>query len=196
MMINQWRRWMGGVCFSSQECITDENVQEEELEPANTHTHKYIYIYIYNKSHTRWALNPVSVHRPDALQGAPDASGHSPRATCTSRLKVSVGTQWLSTRTCTALWSDSSLSRPDLRSPSVRSTLESIHSRFLPTGCVQSALTGLTQHLVACCVRFPTEEQCNHHVRSRPRASVQHLVRAWNTDRTQPIAPKTTSGHL
>jgi hypothetical protein len=34
IMMNQWWKWVGGVCLGSQECITDENVQVRQLQPC------------------------------------------------------------------------------------------------------------------------------------------------------------------
>jgi hypothetical protein len=53
MMMNQWWRWEGGVCFSAQGCFTDKNVQDDELESAT------IYLLSPQGLTSRYAHEPV-----------------------------------------------------------------------------------------------------------------------------------------
>jgi hypothetical protein len=75
MTMNQWRRLVGGVCLTSQGCITDENMQESELEPAQV----YLWSPLGSKSHwaraeltrlTDWTLSRVWSARSSPLMSS------------------------------------------------------------------------------------------------------------------------------
>jgi hypothetical protein len=132
MMMNQWWRWVRGVCLGSQGCQVCQKYQDNEPQAV-----AFLFIEPQD-SESRWAVSGW----PDALTGRTPASGRS-RLSTWPRLNqcrsISIVTKQLALESIDdRTWRSDA---PDAEQRGVRSFPERFQSHSQLTGRVQSTLT-------------------------------------------------------